>query len=98
MPFKPIEIEKMLIKKLGMTTSEADHKWLEVEFEGLPPIRTKLPHHGKDIGPGLEGRIHRQLRIRKNFYLELMCCTKYKEDYEAILRKDPYPPFDQLIV
>jgi len=98
MPFKPIEIERMLTGKLGMTASESDHKWLEVHFIGLPPIRTKLPHHKEDVGSGLEGRIHRQLRVRKPFFMELMCCTKYRDDYEAILRKDPYPPFDHRFV
>jgi len=98
MPFKPREIEGMLVTKLGMVQFEADHTWFELHLEGLPTIKTKLPHHKKDIADGLESRVYKQLRIRKSFFNELMTCTKYLKDYDAVLRCDPYPPFTQLIV
>ena len=98
MPYKPLEIEHMLSTKLRMVISNADHKWFEVQFDNLPIIRTKLPNHRKDIWDKLESKIYRQLRVRKNFFHELMGCTKNRADYENQLRTDPYPSFDQIIV
>lgn len=88
----------MLIGKLGMSPLNADHKWFVLQFRGLPPIRTKLSNNNKDIGSGLESRISKQLRVRKQFFIGLMDCSKRLEEYEAQIRTDPYPPFDQLFV
>lgn len=98
MPYKPIEIEKMLKNKLQMNTDDNDHRWFILQFEGLPPIRTKLSHNNKDVGDALENKICKQLRVRKTFFRELMDCTKYKDHYEQQIKSDPYPPFDQIIV
>lgn len=81
-----------------MTPRNADHRWFEVRYDGLPTITTKLPNHKDDIGKKLEGRICKQLRVRKAFFGELMDCTKSRQDYERQLQTDPYPPFDVLIV
>ena len=97
MPYKPIEIERMLARKLKMTIHNADHKWFEMKLQGLPPIRTKLSNNKKDVGPGLEGMICRQLHVKKTFFTGLMDCTKSKEDYEHQVRADPNPPFENLI-
>jgi len=98
MPFKPREIGNMLEKKLGMTSSNADHIWYELQFSNLPPIRTKLPNHKDDIGPELESKICNQLRVRKVFFHGLMECTKYRADYEKQIQEDPFPPFSVLLV
>lgn len=98
MPHKPPEIEIMLLKKLKMKSEDADHEKFCLEIEGIPTIRTKLPNHKKDIGDVLEGRIHKQLRVRKQFFRELMDCTKSREDFINQIRNDPYPPFGFLTV
>jgi hypothetical protein len=99
MPYKPLEIESMLKTKLKMTPSNADHKWYVLQIDDIPPIRTKISHtKKKDIGPELENRIQKQLRVRKKFFRELMDCTKSFSDYEAQVRADPYPPFNHLFV
>lgn len=98
MPYKPTEIERMLTGKLGMILKDADHTWLSLEVDGLPPIRTKLPSHKEDIRDKLESRIYKQLRVRKPFFHELMDCTKYRVDYVKQIREDPYPPFSILFV
>ena len=94
MPYKPKGVRDILTKKLGMTISERDHTWLELHIKGLPTIRTKLSHNNKDIGPEIESRICKQLRVRKPFFHGLMDCSEYLQDYEAQVRKDPFPPFD----
>jgi hypothetical protein len=98
MPYKPIEIERMLTRKLGMTSEDADHKCFRIDIDGLPPIRTKLPTHNEDIRDILESRIHKQLRVRKPFFLGLMNCPKSRADYIRQIKDDPYPPFDNLFV
>lgn len=98
MPYKPLEIEGMLKTKLKMYDEDADHKWFRLDFEGLPPIRTKLSRHKKDIGDKLEGRISKQLRVRRPFFHKLMDCTKSKIDYEKQVRDNPFPPFTTLLV
>lgn len=81
-----------------MSLLNADHKWFVLQFDGLPPIRTKLSHNKKEVKAGLEGKIVKQLRVKKIFFNGLMDCTKSREDYEKQLRTDPFPPFDVLIV
>lgn len=98
MPYKPLEIEGMLKTKLKMSDENADHKWFRLNFEGIPPICTKLPNHKEDIRNKLEGRICRQLRVRKPFFHGLMDCTKLRVDYEKQIRDDPFPPFTIQIV
>jgi len=98
MPYKPIVIERMLLGKLQMNSLDADHENFCLEIDGLPPIRTKLPNHKGDIRDKLENRIHRQLRVRKQFFHELMDCTKTREDFINQIRNDPYPPFGFLFV
>jgi hypothetical protein len=98
MPYKPSEIEKMLLSKLKCQNKERDHKWFIITIDGLPTIRTKLSHNNKDVGDKLENRIMKQLHVRKKFFHELMDCTKYLIDYEKQVREDPYPPFTELFL
>ncbi len=88
----------MLKTKLQMAALNSDHRWFELQLNELPTIRTKISHNKKDIGPALENRICKQMRIRKKFFYELMDCTKYRDDYERQVREDPYPPFSERLV
>lgn len=98
MPYKPIEIEKMLKNKLKMDVEDADHRWFILELEGLPRIRTKLSNNKNEVGDFLESRICKQLRVRKNFFHELIDCTKSRDEYKKQIQDDPFPPFSQLLV
>jgi len=98
MSHKPAEIEKMLTNKLKMVSDNKDHEWFTLHIEGLPPIRTKLSHHKGDVSDVLEGKMCKQLRVHKSFFVELISCTKSREAYIEKVTKDPYPPFSQIIV
>lgn len=98
MSHKPAEIERMLTNKLKMVSDDRDHKWFILHIDGLPPIRTKLSNHKDDVTDIIEGRICKQLRVRKIFFLELIKCTKSREAYIEQVQKDPFPPFSQLFV
>jgi hypothetical protein len=98
MPYKPSEIEKMLLNKLHMYFEDRDHRWFRLDLDQLPPIRTKLSSHKEDIGSEIENRICKQLRIRKILFHELMDCTKQLDDYKQQVRTDPFPPFNIRLV
>ena len=101
MPSTVREVKQLLHTKFGFSPlidGNRDHDWLEKQFNGLPTIRRKFSRHKEDIGAKLEGRISKQLRVRKPFYNGMMGCTKSPADYESQLRTDPYPPFNQLLV
>lgn len=97
MAYKPKFIEDRLLNKFQFSKAEtrsSDHKWYELKLEGLPVIVTKVSHSKKDIGNALQGKIARQLRVRGKFFKDMMDCTKSREDYCNVVRRDPFPPFD----
>jgi hypothetical protein len=101
MPHKPGVVESLLQTKFGFTPADSkskDHCWYERTFQGLPTIRTKMSRHKEDLGKGLEGKIARQLRVRKEFYNGMIDCTNSSAAYEKQVRESPYPPFDQIII
>jgi hypothetical protein len=57
-------------------------------------ILTKVSHSKQDIGPKLEGKIARQLRVHKPYFEEMMDCTNSREDYYQQVRESPFPPFN----
>jgi hypothetical protein len=94
---KPRELEKTLQGKFDFSPApnrSSDHRWYELTLPGLPTIATKVSHSRKEIGRNLEGKIARQLRVRKKFFQEMVACTQSQQDYYQQVRTDPYPPFD----
>lgn len=97
MPSKPRDIGSRLIHKFKFKEASAhspDHRWYELRLEGLPVILTKISHSKGEIGSNLEGKIARQLRVKKGFFQEMIGCTKNLEAYQAQVRDDPVPPWD----
>ena len=100
MPRKPMEIENVIKGKLGFSPARnhsADHRWYQLLIPGLPLIVTKVSHSKMDVGSKLEGKIARQLRIRKSFYELVMSCKRNGEQYRRQVTDDPFPPFDVLL-
>lgn len=97
MSIKPKELENLLEYKFGFSLAKghsSDHRWYELKLPGLPTILTKVSHSRKPINPRLEGKIARQLRVRKAYYVGMVSCKNSREDYYQQVRTDPYPPFD----
>jgi hypothetical protein len=97
MPRRPHDIEAVLQTKFGFVRASAhssDHRWYELHLPGLPIILTKVSHSREDIGPRLEGKIARQLRVRKPYFDGMIDCTNTREDYYRQVRESPFPPFD----
>jgi predicted RNase H-like HicB family nuclease len=77
MPRRPRDIETALQTKFGFVRAAAhssDHHGYELRLPGLPLILTKVSHSKQDIGPKLEGKIARQLRVRKPYFDGMIEC------------------------
>lgn len=97
MSIKPKELENLLENKFGFNPSKghsSDHRWYELKIPGLPKILTKVSHSRKPINTKLEGKIARQLRVRRTYYNGMISCQHSKNDYYQQVSTDPYPPFD----
>ena len=97
MSFKPNDIERLLLHKFQFnnpTNRSDDHIWFELKLDDLPTVTTKVSRNKKEIGKNLKGKIAKQLHVKVRFLEEMFSCTKSKEQYEALLRTDPYPPFE----
>jgi hypothetical protein len=97
MPRKPRDVESILTAKFGFIEAKghsSEHRWYELRLDGLPVILTKVSHSKSDIGPNLEGKMARQLRVKKRFFGEMMDCTRDATEYERQVRDHPEPPWD----
>ncbi len=93
---KPGDVERLLCNKFGFARAahhSSNHRWFELTLPGLPTIFTKVSQGRKDIDPGIESKIAKQIKVRKPFYNMMMDCTRSREDYYAQVTKDPYPPW-----
>ncbi len=85
---KPSEIEDTLQNKFQFkrNTSHQKHRWWELKLPGLAPIATFFSHSRGEIGPGLEGKIARQLGINAAYLRGMVNCNHNCEAYYALLR------------
>lgn len=92
MGYKPSDVEKILIKKLGMSLKSRPnnpHSWYVLEIEGLNPITTMLPtNHKKDIEDLLLSRISKQLQVKPKVFKGILDCHISRDDYLKLLRED----------
>jgi hypothetical protein len=97
MPKKARDVEHKLTDKFGFLESRrhsSDHKWYELQLDGLPLIATKISHSSRDIPPKIEGMIARQLRVHGPFFDGMIACKNNREAYYRKVRTDPYPPWE----
>ena len=91
MGYKPSDVEKILIKKLGMSLKSRPnnpHSWYVLEIEGLNPITTMLPtNHKKDIENSLLSRISKQLQVEPKVFKGILDCHISRDDYLKLLRE-----------
>lgn len=94
---RPIEIELRLQSKFGFQPAKShskDHRWYELQLPNIPRILTKISHKRKDLSLVIEGKIARQLRVKKSIFKEMMECIVGREDYYQKIETEPCPPFD----
>lgn len=101
MGLKPSLVESRLLNKFEFDEDaghEKGHKWYVLRLPGLQPVRTKLSHNKKELTAFLEGEMAKQLRVRRMFFVEMMSCTKSRDEYYSSIRTDPFPPWSQRVV
>lgn len=84
MSIKPKELERTLQHKFDFKQAgghSSDHRWFELKLPGLPTILTKVSHSRKPINKKIEGKIARQLRVRKKYYIGMISCSNSRDDY-----------------
>lgn len=81
--------EAMLTSKLGMQLDRRDHRWYVLEIDGRPIVRTFVSTGGKykTLGHDLVARMARQLLVTTPFVVELVQCSKTREEYLDHLRQ-----------
>mgnify|MGYP001497921741 CR=1 FL=1 len=94
MTLKAADVESKLIHKFKFTKDNSDHRKFTLEVPGQALIFTIISHSHRDISAPILSSICKQLRVRKHFFLEMIQCTKSREDYLWQITNDPYPPFD----
>jgi hypothetical protein len=100
MPLKPRDIESLLQRKFGFTPAQnrsVDHRSYQLTLPGLPPIVTKVSHNKRDIGPALQTKMARQLRVHGPFFREMLSCRKNSDEYRNQVQADPHPAFGDRI-
>ena len=94
---RPQEIESLLKNKFGFQQAKyhsKDHRWFELQLPDLPAILTKVSHKRNDISSIIEGKIAKQLRVKKDFFRGMFDCSYNRCEYYQKVKTDPYPPFD----
>jgi hypothetical protein len=94
MPIKPRDLEDLLVNKFNFSPAKghsSDHRWYELRLPGLPVIATYVSHGKEEIRDKLEGKIIRQLRVRKTYFQGMISCSNNRADYYKQVRDDPYP-------
>jgi hypothetical protein len=97
MPLSARDVESKLLNKFNFSPAQnrnTDHKWYELQIEGIPVISTKLSHGIRELSDDLLAMIARQLHVRKKFLVEMVNCTKSSSDYIQQVTTEPYPPFN----
>lgn len=94
MPLERRRLRQELTRKFDFAEDDSkSHIWYRRKFPGLPPVRTKVSHHDKQLSDTLCSKIAKELRVSRPFLLEMISCTKSCAEYEEHLRSDPTPPF-----
>ena len=95
MATKTKDLKEKLRYKFRFSEDEnrsSDHIWFKLQLPGIPVISTKVSHGAHEISAPLESLIAKQLGVERKYLLEMIACTKSKEDYEAWIRAHPRPP------
>jgi hypothetical protein len=95
MALTPKKLISCLRSKLEFEDDEArsvDHRYFKLEVPGIQTVRTKVGHHTDDIGPVLESKIAKQLRVPVIFLRDMVACLHGRYEYLELLRRDPPPP------
>ena len=84
--FKADKVQKNLSKK-GFSCVSGHHHFFEFYYNEKLIVSTRTSHNGQDIDDYLISAMSKQCKVRKDFFKELVTCTKTQNDYEEELRQ-----------
>lgn len=97
MPMDSRDVERKIANKFGFERAaerSKDHRWYKLQLEGLPLISTKFSHSKGSLSATIEGKIARQLRVTKAYFVGMIDCSNGSDDYRRQVREAPFPPWD----
>ena len=74
--------------KKGFVKSNSHHRYYEFWHEDKLIAKTYSSHNSEPIDDYLIGSMRRQCNMDKPFFIEFAKCTKSKEDYILLLKKE----------
>lgn len=74
-----------LLKK-GFKQKEGDHHHYLYYYEGKVVTKTKVSHNDQDIGHTLISKMHKQCKMSKGQFIDLINCPLQESEYIEILK------------
>jgi hypothetical protein len=96
MPLNAKDVESKLLYKFKFTPAknhESGHRWVQLKINGIPTIFTKISHGKDDICDKILSAMANQLHVKKDFFFEMIKCTKSRDEYIQTVATNPTPPF-----
>lgn len=81
-------IANFLKKGFIKVDHHSHHRYYEFWYENKLITRTYTSHNSESIDDYLIGSMRKQCKMDKAFFIEFAKCTKSKEDYIALLKKE----------
>lgn len=87
---KPSDIEDKLRNKFKFQSKDSHkkHRWWELKLPGIAPVATFFSHSKAELGPVIEGKIAKQLKVNGSYLRAMVSCSKDCEEYYTHLRNN----------
>lgn len=89
MPLPRADVERALEQKLQMQRVDSDHRRFYLVFDGRNILHTMTSHGTKyrELGDQLLGLMAKELRVPRKFFVDLVRCTRSRDEYIDQLRQ-----------
>jgi len=84
---KARKVDRALTSKLGFERHETHHRVYRLYLDGRLVARTYISHRERELSDFHISQMARQVRLRKQEFLDAMRCPLEQEGYYALLRE-----------
>ncbi len=84
---KTRQVDRALTGKLGFERHETHHRAYRLYLDDRLVARTFISHGERELSDFHVGQMARQMRLRKQEFLDAMHCPLEQEEYYALLRE-----------
>lgn len=84
---KARQVDRALTGKLGFERHETHHRVYRMYLDGQLVARTFISHGERELGDFHISQMARQMRLRKQEFLDAVHCPLEQEEYHALLRE-----------